>query len=175
MKKRKPVFARQQSEYVSSLEKKQWRAPKGMHSKLRRNMRGKMKHPSIGYSSPSKVRYLHPSGFIPILVHNADQLDAVGKEYGIILSARVGQRKRLDILKRAHELGLNVLNIKNTMECIRRIEDERKKRKEEKTKAHEMEEKKEIKSVKEERKDLTLEEKDKLEKEEKRKILESRR
>lgn len=176
-KKKKPTFVRQQGHSIKSLETK-WRAPKGMHSKLRRKFRGKMKHPSMGYSSPSEVRFLHPSGLKPVLVHNLNDLNNLGAEQGIILSSAVGQKKRGEILKKIKELKLQVLNVKDVDKYLASIEEKMKERKA-KTKAKEEKKKKaKAKSEKkkeEKSKEVTPEEKAKEEKEEKRKVLESNR
>ena len=173
MKKKKPHFVRQQSQYVKSLEKK-WRAPKGMHSKLRKKKRGKLKQPSMGYSSPAKVRYLHPSGLMPSLINNPKELIGLGRNYGVIVSYTVGKKKKVEILKKSKELDLQVLNVKNTGKYITNIEEKITRRKQERLK--EMEKKgKKSKDIVKEKKVLNKEEKEIQEKEEKRKVLESRK
>ncbi len=67
--------------------------------------------PSIGYRSPSKLRNLHPSGLKEVLVYNVHQLEGLHPKFKAVrIARRVGDRKRLDILDRADELGLHVLN-----------------------------------------------------------------
>ncbi|MFH1592542.1 MAG: 50S ribosomal protein L32e [Candidatus Woesearchaeota archaeon] len=182
-KSKKPNFVRQQGKCIKSLSES-WRAPKGMHSKLRRKLRGKIKSPSIGYSSPKSVRGLHVSGLIPILVYNVRELDDLKTGQGALIASAVGQKKKLEILKKSKELKLEVLNIKDVDKYLAKVEEGIKKKKEEKVKrTREKKEKKEAKKEKKEEKqkedikkeEVTEEEKQKEEKEKKRKVLESRR
>jgi len=174
MKKKKPVFARQQSEYVASLKKKQWRAPKGMHSKLRRKRRGRMKHPSPSYSSPTAVKYMHPSGLIPILISNVEQLSHVQSYHGAIISRRVGMKKRIALLKKCQELKLSVLNIRNVPGYLTIAEEQRKAKLETKKKKT-LKKDKITEAPQDEKKEISAEDKEKQDKEERRKVLESRR
>ena len=91
-----------------------WRRPKGLHSKLRLNIRGKLKNVSQGYRSPKKIRGLHKSGLEVIRVASSKELiELDAKKHGIVISSTVGKKKRVDILKKAKELNFNVLNIKD--------------------------------------------------------------
>ena len=177
IKERKPDFIRQQGRYLKSLSKN-WRAPKGMHSKLRKKLRGKIKQPSIGYSSPKEARYLHPSGLMPQLISNLNQLSGLTEKDGIIISGKLGKRKKIELLKKIKETKYKVLNIKDIDSYIKESEEEKKKQKEiaagrkqekEKSKKKALE-----KAKKEKRKEETPEEKEKREKEEKRKVLETK-
>ena len=176
LKSKKPKFIRQLGGKLKNLSLN-WRAPKGMHSKLRRKRRGKQNQPSIGYSSPRLVRGLHKTGLIPLIVSNKDQLNEVKSNMGAIISSRVGKRKKLSILEEAKKNKITVLNIKDLDKYITKLNDEFEKRVENKTRKIKQKEesKKEIlEKTKEEKKELTQEEKEKIEKEEKRKILEAR-
>jgi len=102
VKSRKPQFVKQSGRNLKKLSKS-WRAPKGMHSKLRRKLRGHLKQPSVGYSSPKLIRGYSPSGLKPILITNENQLDNLKSEDGIIISRRLGKRKKLPILKKIQE------------------------------------------------------------------------
>ena len=62
MKARKPVFKRQDYPKKKALGEK-WRKAYGIHSKRGTKFRGAGPYPSIGYSSPAKVRGLTPEGF----------------------------------------------------------------------------------------------------------------
>ncbi len=172
LKSKKPKFIRQQGHGLTNLSKN-WRAPKGMHSKLRKKLRGHIKMPSIGYSSPQSVRGFSPSGFKPILITHEKQLEQIKKDEAIILSKSVGERKRIKLLKKAREKNMHVLNIKSIDHYISQIEDQLKKRKQNKKekKKQEAPKKEPIESPK---KEETPEEKQKREKEEKRKVLEGK-
>jgi len=176
LKSKKPKFVRQQGHGLKKLSKS-WRAPKGMHSKLRKKLRGHLKQPSRGYSSPKAVRGFSSNGFKPVVLTNENQIDTLEKNEGIIISKRLGERKRLQIFKKIKEKNLTVLNIKDIDSYISKIEGKIKKRKEkksEKKKKKEASTKKSIEKAKQkEKKEETPEEKEKKAKEEKRKILES--
>lgn len=108
--RKKPKFLRQSWQAYKRLGKK-WRRPRGMHSKLRRKEKDKGKMPSPGYGAPKELRYLHPSGFKEILVFNVDDLQKVEpKTEAVKIAHTVGKRKRSDILKKAEELKIKVLN-----------------------------------------------------------------
>lgn len=180
IKAKKPTFLRQ--DFQRKKLKTKWRQPKGIHSKLRTKFKGHVKHPSMGFSSPKAVRFLHPSGFKEILVANLSQLKDIKPDEGIIIASLVGMKKKLELLKKIKELKLRLLNIKNIDETITKIEDLMKKKKSEKIKAKEQKKPetkkekkpKEQKQETKEQKPETPEEKEKREKEEKRKVLEAK-
>lgn len=86
-----------------------WRRPKGRHSKIRRKHVGYPVQPGIGYKRAASVSGL-VKGKKP--VHIVAEKDMVSLQKGqlIVISRRIGARKRLDLLKKAHELHLSVLN-----------------------------------------------------------------
>ncbi|MBI5148396.1 hypothetical protein HZA33_01825 [Candidatus Pacearchaeota archaeon] len=142
IKKRKPKFIRQDFHKISSLgkgrKKKQvWRKSKGRHSKVRQKLKGRRAMPGIGYSSPRLIR-----GTIrrkkPVIVHNVHELSKLGK-HEIAIIASVGLKKKLDIIKKAAELKIEVANIdeKKILEKI-----EKRKEKKERIKKGEEEKKK---------------------------------
>ena len=108
--RKKPEFKRWMSESLKRL-KPSWRRPRGMHSKIRIRKKGKLKMPSIGYGAPKKLRYLHPSGFQEVLVSSLKDLEKVDpKTEAVKIAHTVGKKKRQEILKKAEELKIKVLN-----------------------------------------------------------------
>jgi len=109
-KKSKPKFIRQESwRYVRI--KENWRRPRGLDSKMRLKRKGWPKMPDIGYGSPRLVRGLHPSGFREVLVYNVEQLRSINPDKEAARIAHtVGKKKRIEIIKKAEELGIRVLN-----------------------------------------------------------------
>ena len=88
-----------------------WRKPKGIHNKLRRQIRAKGPLPRPGYGSPAAVRGLHPCGLSDILVHNEGMLVALDpKVHAVRIAAGVGMKKRMEIQKKALSAGLRILN-----------------------------------------------------------------
>jgi large subunit ribosomal protein L32e len=109
-KARMPRFVRPESWRYKRLDTG-WRRPKGIDSKIRKKHKGYPVMPSIGYRTPSKLRNLHPSGLQEVIVYNVSQLDGLHPKFNAVrIARRVGDRKRIDILDRADELGLRVLN-----------------------------------------------------------------
>jgi len=110
-RKKKPWFRRQQWWQYAKLCRKSWRRPRGVHSKMRRHYGYRPPVVRIGYSSPRKVRGLHPSGFKEVLVYNVSQLAAIdSSREAIRIAHSVGRKKRMEIIEKADELGIRVLN-----------------------------------------------------------------
>ncbi len=111
-KSKKPVFLRYlwwkflkfKNQYV-------WRKPKGNDNKMRLHLKGYPAVVSIGYRAPKAVRGLHSSGFEPVLVYNAKELEKIDpRRQAIYIAHAVGLKKRLEIIRKAQELGIKVLN-----------------------------------------------------------------
>jgi len=110
LRKRKPKFRRQEWFRFKRLGEV-WRKPRGRDSKMRRGIRGKPAMPSVGYRMPKRLRGLHPSGMVEVLVHNLDKLRRVDPKRQVVrIASAVGGRKRKQILELAKELGVRVLN-----------------------------------------------------------------
>lgn len=109
-KERTPKFQRQESwRYVRIHEP--WRKPKGVDSHMRLSVKGWPALVKIGYRVPRSVRGLHPSGYRDVLVHNLVELETLSRDTDAArLAAGVGKRKRIELAKRAKELGIRVLN-----------------------------------------------------------------
>jgi large subunit ribosomal protein L32e len=107
---RRPEFVRQESWRYKRL-KPSWRKPKGIDSKMRLRVKGWPKIVKVGYRGPAAVRGLHPSGFRDVLVYNVSDLQRLNPETDAARIAHtVGAKKRREILAKAKELGIKVLN-----------------------------------------------------------------
>jgi large subunit ribosomal protein L32e len=105
-----PRFKRQEL-WAQAILKDTWRKPKGRHSKMRKQERGRGRLPKPGYGSPVAVKGLNKQGFREIRVFNPSQLEKLDKEKeAALVASAVGRKKRLEILKRAEELGVTVVN-----------------------------------------------------------------
>jgi len=158
-KKKKPDFVRQEYGIRKRLEKK-WRRPKGIHSKMREKRAGKRAQVRIGYRTIKKLRGATREGLFLVNVSTLSQLEKLDKNTQIaVLSATIGQKKRISILKKALELGIKIANVKDIKKELQKIESELKKKKEQKKektepkktekKEKKEEKKKETKKVKE--------------------------
>jgi large subunit ribosomal protein L32e len=158
IKRRKPCFIRQDAQKIKEIEPK-WRKPKGIHSKMRRKLRGHRKSPSPGYGSPKAVRGIDNSGLKPVRVSSTKDLDKIDpKKQGVILSATVGLRKKIEIIKKTIDKKIKILNLKDPARFLKDTEENMKKRKE----AKESKEKEKEKKVKEKEKKSAEKKKEKL-------------
>merc|ERR1719198_2588140 len=112
VKKRTLLFSRHQSdEYVKV--KESWRRPRGIDSRQRRKFKGLTSIVHIGYGSDKATRHRMPSGFYKFTVSNVKQLDVLlmqNREYAAEVAHNVSSRKRKEIVERAEQLNIKVLN-----------------------------------------------------------------
>lgn len=107
---KKPKFIRQESWRYKRLDSS-WRRPKGKSSKMRLSKKGWPPIVSIGYGLPKSIKSLHPSGLKEVLVFNPKELEKVNPEKEAVrIGHTVGKRKRLQIIEKAKELGIKILN-----------------------------------------------------------------
>jgi len=108
--RKKPKFRRWMSQAYKRV-KESWRRPRGIHSKVRIRKKGKIKMPSVGYGAPKELRFLHPSGLKEVLISNLKDLEKVDpKTQAIRIAHTVGEKKRKEIIKKAEEMKIKVLN-----------------------------------------------------------------
>ncbi len=106
----RPKFVRQESwRYIRLAEN--WRKPKGIDNKMRKQVSGVPPLVKVGYRGPKKARGLHPSGYRDKLIHNIRDLEKLDpKTDAARIGHSVGRRKRIDIVNKANALGIKVLN-----------------------------------------------------------------
>jgi len=111
IKRRTPHFLRDEGFRYKRIPKN-WRRPTGYTSKLRINLKYRPSKVRVGFRSPKIVRGLHASGFEEVMVHTAKELDKIdAKKQAVRIGGTVGTKKRLEIVKRADELNIRILNI----------------------------------------------------------------
>jgi len=112
IKKRTPYFLRDEGFRYKRIPKN-WRRPSGITSKLRINLKYRPSKVRVGFRSPKLVRGLHSSGFEEVMVYTVKELETVDpKKQAVRIGGTVGTKKRLEIAKRADELDIRVLNMR---------------------------------------------------------------
>jgi large subunit ribosomal protein L32e len=102
-----PKFLRRNWDKFSRLgrnkrKKQVWRSPKGRHNKMRLKRKGYPATVNIGYKQEDKKKI--------ILVNNLSELENIAKGEKIIFS-KVGNKKKIEMMKKAKEKGIQVSNI----------------------------------------------------------------
>ena len=162
-KNKKPKFHRQNSQ-VKKRAGTRWRKPRGVDSKQRKGYKSRGAKPTTGYQQPKKTRGKHPSGYEDVLVTNLAELNGIKKEaQAIRISSKIGAKKKEQIVKKAQEKQIKILNpkINRKKKTIKKKEETKEKNKEtkqekkEQAKKEDKEVKKQTKTEKEEEKTET--------------------
>lgn len=111
-KRKKPKFLRtdwhKKIRLGRGVKKNQkWHGAKGRQNKFRLNRKGKAK-PRVGWGSDKAIRN-KVQGISAVRVENLKELDNVKSETGVVIG-KVGAKKRAEIIKKAGEKKLKVLN-----------------------------------------------------------------
>ncbi|EHY66627.1 large subunit ribosomal protein L32e [Nematocida ausubeli] len=112
VKKTNRKFNRFQSDQFKRLSTS-WRKPRGIDNKVRRKVKGTMVMPTVGFKADKLVRHLLPNGFRKVIIQNVKDLDALislNRVYCGEIAHAVGAKKRIDIVKRAADLGIVLTN-----------------------------------------------------------------
>ena len=109
---RRPIFGRQAANRYWRIGRDgSWRRPRGLQSKQRRHYGYRAQIVRIGYRSPAAVRGLVPSGFRPVVVRTAEELERVDvRTEAAVIARTVGTRRRLVLEETARRLGVHLLN-----------------------------------------------------------------
>ena len=97
----RPKFVREESWRYKRV-KSPWRSPRGKTSRVRRSKEGWPPVVKIGYSRPTAIRGLHPSGLREIIVYRPADLEKLNPKINAArIGHTVGENKRLLILDEA--------------------------------------------------------------------------
>ena len=121
-------------------KKQKWRKPRGRDTQMRLQKKGNPKIVKIGYKKQKKKKEL-------IIIRNINELLNV-KEKRVIL-AKIGKKKKIEVLKKAKEKHIEIVNI-NIKKFLKKLErEEREKKERKKGKEEKGNKKEEIKKEKE--------------------------
>ncbi len=87
-----------------------WRAANGRHNKIRKNRFGYTKSPRIGFKSARDEAH-KINGKMPLLISEMKDFSKAGKENILIISRRIGAKKKIEFIKKAQEMSLSILNV----------------------------------------------------------------
>merc|ERR1711988_1899849 len=112
VKKVKNPFIRLQAKKFVRVPLK-WRKPRGIDCHMRRRFKGTNLMPSIGYGTAKKTRHSLPDGFFKFQVRNVAELEVLlmsNRKYAAEVAHNVSAKKRKEIVERATQLNIKVLN-----------------------------------------------------------------
>lgn len=163
-----------------------WKRPSGVHNKKRLHVRGHQITVRPGFGTKQEDRHKsRKTGLRIILIATIDQLKKVDKNTQTVVLARVGRKKKIELIHEAKKLGITLSNLnadkyeqktqekqKERLEAAKQRE-EKLKEKETKAKEDKKESKKEKKLETQESQEnpMSEEDKKKQEKEERDKVL----
>lgn len=121
--KKRPSFRRVESWRYKRV-KDSWRKARGIDSKTREKKKLGVKSPTIGYRGPKKVRGLHPSGYIEVLIFTLDDLKNLDKnKHAIKISGKLGAKKRIVLTDYCQRRGFKILNLGVSQKEIEMLEE----------------------------------------------------
>ena len=112
-KRKKPKFLRtdwhKKIKLGRGVKKNQkWHGAKGRQNKFRLNRKGRGQRPKVGWSAEAEARGF-VDGVEAVRVENVKDVEAVKTGRGIII-ASVGAKKKKDIIAKANEMKIKILN-----------------------------------------------------------------
>jgi large subunit ribosomal protein L32e len=113
-RKNKPTFLKKDWHKLIRLgstvkKNRKWRAAKGRQNKIRLEHRGQQARPKIGWSN-SKLEKGKVNGLYATRVENVQELTKLKHSSAIIVSGKVGEKKKKEIIAKANEMKMKILN-----------------------------------------------------------------
>ena len=88
-----------------------WRRPRGVTSKMRKEESGFPAKVKVGYGTSHSLRGLHPRGLVERLIFRESDLEMLDPKVFILrVSGRVGERKRIAIIAKAKDRNFHIAN-----------------------------------------------------------------
>jgi len=176
MKKKKYTFVIKESKFFAGVKSK-WKFPRGKHSKVRQMHRGRPALPNPGYGSPREVKGLHSSGLNYNVVSNLKDMEKLdNSKDGVVISANLGNKKRVELINKALENNFKIINLKDAQKTVKDIEskfEERKKLKKDNLSSKKKKSEEKKKKAEEKKKEEAEEKKSETKKETKQEVNET--
>lgn len=114
MERKKPSFWRKDWNKKIRLgssckRKRNWRRPTGLDNKNRLNRAGRAAAVNIGWGNDSSEKG-KVEGVVPVRIETLKELEKIDKKIQGIIIARVGKKKKEEIIKQAEKKGIQILN-----------------------------------------------------------------
>ncbi len=110
----RPRFMRQKGNLKKRISRSSYRAPKGLQSKMGDNKAGHRSQIKTGFGYPKAVRGLNRIGLTLIHVENVTVAQSVDpKTTSAIVSASLGQKKKIEVVRILVERKVAIQNIKD--------------------------------------------------------------
>ncbi|MBS3081474.1 hypothetical protein J4416_00870 [Candidatus Pacearchaeota archaeon] len=90
-----------------------WRRASGRHNKMRENRFGYPKSPRIGFKT-SKKESGKIKGKTPLMIRSASDFNNASENNILIIARTIGARKKIEFIKKANELKIQILNQKSS-------------------------------------------------------------
>jgi large subunit ribosomal protein L32e len=87
-----------------------WRRPRGVHNKKRKRIKSKGKRPLIGYRGPKLTRGANAKGYPEKLCYTRADIIKVPSTHMIVLSGKLGLRKKIEYENLADSMGRYIVN-----------------------------------------------------------------
>ena len=118
IKKRNKQFTKHEYEDYPHKLSKNWRRPRGIDSRVRRQFRSNKPLVKIGYGTNKKHKHVLANGFKKFLIRNLKDIELLlmnNRVYCGELASNLSGRKREQIVKRAKELSVRITNYKGKL------------------------------------------------------------
>ena len=103
-------FKRQESWRLKRV-KENWRRPRGVTSRMRKEKKGWPALVKVGHGSEASKRGRHPRGLVERLVRSESDLEGLNPKLHIVrMSGRLGEKRRLTLLDRVRSLNIHIAN-----------------------------------------------------------------